>query len=116
MNNELKEPWGESILDEHKALKEKLYKLIEYINSEEYYSLSPNAKKVITNQKTLLETYINTLSTKLYEDIDKVFITDYSMLGLLFSTFTGNFSSCPSTIPTPPFNTETVELSEKDFK
>ena len=87
--NELKEPWGESILEEHRELKEKYAKLIDYINSDKFFSLSPNLKKVITNQKVLMESYINNLSIILYENIDTVFIPDNSMLGLLFSTFTG---------------------------
>lgn len=91
--NELKEPWGESILEEHRELKEKYAKLIDYINSDKFFSLSPNSKKVITNQKVLMESYINNLSILLYENIDTVFIQDYSMLGLLFSTFTGGFGS-----------------------
>ena len=91
--SELKEPWGESILEEHKELKEKFAKLVDYINSDKFFSLSSNSKKIITNQKVLMESYINNLSIILYENIDTVFIPDNSMLGLLFSTFTGGFGS-----------------------
>lgn len=89
--NESKEPWGESILEEHKELKEKYAKLVDYINSDKFFLLSPNSKKIIINQKVLMESYINNLSILLYENIDTIFIQDYSMLGLLFSTFTGGF-------------------------
>ena len=91
--NELKEPWGEYISEEHKKLKEKYTKLVDYINSDKFFSLSPNSKKIITNQKVLMESYINNLSILLYENVDTVFIPDNSMLGLLFSTFTGGFGS-----------------------
>jgi len=46
---EMKEPWGESIVSEHQDLKEKYSHLIDYINSEEFYKLSSNTKKIITN-------------------------------------------------------------------
>lgn len=111
--NELKEPWGESILEEHKELKEKYTKLVDYINSDKFFSLSPNSKKIITNQKVLMESYINNLSIILYENIDTVFIPDNSMLGLLFSTFTGGFGGStfgPSSIG----NIEPDKLSNKD--
>lgn len=94
MNNKvIKEPWGETIESEHNELKEKYYKLINYINSEEFYKLSPNTKKVINNQKVLIESYMNNLSVLLYENIDTSFIQDYSLFGLLFSTFSSGFST-----------------------
>jgi hypothetical protein len=111
--NELKEPWGEYISEEHKELKEKYSKLVDYINSDKFFSLSPNSKKIITNQKVLMESYINNLSILLYENVDTVFIQDYSMLGLLFSTFTGGFGGStfgPSSIG----NIEPDKLSSKD--
>ena len=91
--NELKEPWGEYIVEEHKELKKKYTELVNYVNSDKFFTLSPNTKKLITNQKVLMESYINNLSIMLYENIDTVFIPDNSMLGLLFSTFTGGFGS-----------------------
>lgn len=91
--NNFKEPWGESIVEEHKGLKEKYTKLVDYINSEEYYNLSPNAKRILSNQKVLMEAYISTLSIRLYENVDTTFIQDYSMLGILFTTFSNNFGS-----------------------
>jgi len=39
----MKEPWGESLFEEHRIIKEKYIKLIEYINSEEFFKLSSNA-------------------------------------------------------------------------
>ena len=42
MINNIKEPWGESLLEEHNALNQKLIKLIDYLNSEEFHTLSPN--------------------------------------------------------------------------
>ena len=110
--SELKEPWGESILEEHKELKEKFAKLVDYINSDKFFSLSSNSKKIITNQKVLMESYINNLSIILYENIDTVFIPDNSMLGLLFSTFTGGFGSSAF----GPSNTSSMELSKLPSK
>ena len=110
--NELKEPWGEYISEEHKELKEKYAKLVDYINSDKFFSLSPNSKKIITNQKVLMESYINNLSILLYENVDTVFIQDCSMLGLLFSTFTGGFGG--STFG--PSSTSSMELSKLPSK
>ena len=110
--NELKEPWGESILEEHKELKEKYTKLVDYINSDKFFSLSPNSKKIITNQKVLMESYINNLSIILYENIDTIFIPDNSMLGLLFSTFTGGFGGSAF----GPSSTSSMELSKLPSK
>ena len=110
--NELKEPWGEYIVEEHKVLKEKYTELVNYINSDKFFTLSPNTKKLITNQKVLMESYINNLSIILYENIDTVFIPDNSMLGLLFSTFTGGFGSSAF----GPSNTSSMELSKLPSK
>lgn len=112
---EFKEPWGESILEEHTFLKEKYTKLIDYINSEGYYKLSPNSKKIINNQKTLIEAYLSNLSIKLFDDVENTFIQDYAMLELLLSVFTGS-SSMPfsSSFPTPTTDAEFNKLVEKE--
>jgi hypothetical protein len=42
MNINIKEPWQETVVEEQTELKRKYVKLIEYINSEEFYNLSIN--------------------------------------------------------------------------
>lgn len=93
MDKVLIEPWGENIIEELETLKDKYTKLVNYINSEDFYTLSPNNRKLINNQKVLLESYINILSTRLYGDIDNSIVTDYSMFGLLLSTVWGSGNS-----------------------
>lgn len=107
---EMKEPWGESIVSEHQDLKEKYSHLIDYINSEEFYKLSSNTKKIITNQKVLMESYINNLSMLLYENVDTIFIQDYSMLGLFFNAISGGFNSSFSNTNS---TTELKEFTDK---
>lgn len=92
MRIELKEPWEESVVSEQADLKRKYIKLVEYINSERFYNLSDNDKKLLNNQKILIEAYIKILSIKLYEDINKVTITDFSWLQLLTGVFGNSFT------------------------
>lgn len=48
----------EKLIVEQLELKEKLAKLIEFMNSEEYYKLSRNNRLVLKNQKIAIELYL----------------------------------------------------------
>mgnify|MGYP006872975301 CR=1 FL=1 len=82
------EDWKERLIIEHKELKQKLVKLVEFINSEKFYGLSENNRKLLQNQKIVMELYLNILSIRVYEDIDQAVVPDYSTL----SAFAGMFS------------------------
>lgn len=43
------EDYKERLIEEQKELKEKVYKLTEFMNFEEYYKLSPNNRLVLKN-------------------------------------------------------------------
>lgn len=83
------EDYKERPIVEQKELKDKLAKLVEFINSEKFYELSPNNRLLLKNQKAVMELYLNILNTRLYEDVDNASITDLGMLGLFTSVMSG---------------------------
>ena len=52
------EDYKERLIEEQKELKEKVSKLTEFMNSEEYYKLSPNNRLVLKNQKIAMDLYL----------------------------------------------------------
>ena len=97
-NKEILEPWGETVYTEHETLKSKFSQLVDFINSEKFYTLSLNSQKLLNTQKMLMEHYIKILNTRLYEDVDSIFVPDTSYISLLFgslmfSPFNTNSSS-----------------------
>lgn len=83
--------WQARLVDEKNELKEKLMKLIDFINSEKFYELSANNKQLLKNKKAIMELYLNILNTQLYEDVDKVSIADFGMLGLFIASISKGF-------------------------
>lgn len=110
---ELKEPWGESVAQEQETLRDKLTSLVQYINSKEFYTLSPNSQKLLSNQKFLIEAYIKTLNTRLYEDIDSAFVSDLSAFAMLMGSFN---SFIPSKFEAPNDNKLSELLAEDALK
>ena len=53
---------------EHSELKEKLIRLVNYTNSEEYFKLNPIKKTLIDQYKTSTEISLGNLSQLLYSD------------------------------------------------
>ena len=86
--NTITEPWNENVIEEKNNVQRKYIKLIDYINSEEFHKLSDNQQKLLNNQKVIIEAYLKTLSTRLYDDVDNITIVDYSWLGLMMGVFT----------------------------
>lgn len=60
------EEWKERLLEEHKQLKERLLKLIDFMNSEKYYSFDDNTKAVFTKQRTGMEIYLSALNIRVF--------------------------------------------------
>lgn len=81
----------EKLIVEQKELKEKLSKLTEFMNSEEYYKLSPNNRLILKNQKIAMDLYLQVLNTRVFEDIDKIYIPDYALMHVFGTAFSGNF-------------------------
>jgi len=70
-------------------LKEKLIKLIDFINSEKFYKLSQNNRQLLKNQKIAMELYLNVLNMQLFEEVDEITVLDYGMMQVLGSVFCG---------------------------
>lgn len=85
------EEYKEKLIKEQNELKEKLSKLTEFMNSEEYYKLSPNNRLVLKNQKIAMDLYLQVLNTRVFEDIDNIYIPDYSFMQMFGMAFGNNW-------------------------
>ena len=70
------ENYREQLQEERKDIKAKFIKLVEFINSAEFYRLSDNNKQVLRSQKKVMEEYLNILNLRTYENVDSFTITD----------------------------------------
>ena len=83
----------EELKIEQSGLKAKLHEVVEYINSEEYFELSPREKGLIGQQRVGMEMYLNALTNRIYSKDD--FSFDASsllwpmMMGSMFSSSSG---------------------------
>lgn len=87
------EDWKVRLLVEQKELKEKLVRLVAFINSEEYYQLSDNNKSLLKNQKIAMELYLNVLNMRVFEDVDNITVPDYGMLQGMASVFCNTWNA-----------------------
>lgn len=92
-----KTTWHERLVVEHAELKDKLVKLVSFINSEEYYKLSENNRKVLQNQKFAMEFYLNILNMRVYQNVDEIVVPDMAILGLMTGLFAAPFGSFQKT-------------------
>lgn len=70
------ENYREQLQEERKDIRARFIKLVEFINSAEFYRLSDNNKQVLRNQKKVMEEYLNILNLRTYENVDSFTITD----------------------------------------
>lgn len=108
------EDYKERLIVEQKELKEKLIKLMEFINSEKFYELSENNKQLLKNQKIAMELYLSTLNMRLFDDVDKITVPDLGMLQLMGGVFGNTWSKPVIPVRDKPvnpeeFNTEGVD-------
>ena len=66
----------EYLVEERKEVKTRFIKLVEFINSAEFYRLSDNHKQILRNQKVVMEEYLDILNLRTYENMDSLIITD----------------------------------------
>ena len=85
------EDYKERLIEEQKELKEKVSKLTEFMNSKDYYKLSPNNRLILKNQKIAMDLYLQVLNTRVFEDVDKIYIPDYALMHVFGTAFSGNF-------------------------
>lgn len=83
--------YKERLTEEQKELKDKLSKLTEFMNSEDYYKLSPNNRLVLKNQKIAMDLYLQVLNMRIFEDVDKIYVPDYALMHVFGTAFSGNF-------------------------
>ena len=100
----------ESLKKEQYDAKAKLHEIIELINGEEYYTLTPSKKSLIAQQRIGLEIYLSSLTKQIYNE-DNSFDANNAMWPLLMSCmFTSPFGSSSS------FDSLKEQLKEEDFK
>ena len=85
------EDYKERLIEEQKELKEKVSKLVEFMNSEEYYRLSPNNRLVLKNQKIAMDLYLQVLNMRVFEDIDNITVPDYGFMQVFGMAFGNNW-------------------------
>lgn len=81
------EDYKERLIKERDELKEKFIKLIDFINSDKFYELSPNNKQVLKNQKIVMELYLSVLNMRVFEDVNNITVPDYGALQGIASMF-----------------------------
>lgn len=74
----------EYLVEERKEVKTRFIKLMEFINSAEFYRLSDKYQQVLRNQKAVMEEYLNILNLRTYENIDSFAITDLTLVPLRY--------------------------------
>lgn len=101
----------EKLKKEQADLKEKLVKLIDFINSEEYFTLDETEKSLLMSQRVGMEIYLNSLTQQIYgaRKID----TSSSMLPLILMSMFNPFSSSSSSIDTLKEQLEKDQNEEK---
>lgn len=102
----------EELKKEQYDAKAKLHELVDFINSEEYYSLSQSEKNIIGHRRVALEMYLNSLTKNIYDKEGSAFDMSSAIWPLMMgSMFSGNsFGSSPS------IDNLQKQLEEEDFK
>lgn len=74
----------ERLQEERKDIKARFIKLVEFINSAEFYRLSDNHQQILRNQKVVMEEYLDILNLRTYENVDSFVITDLEIKPLIY--------------------------------
>lgn len=86
------EEWKERLLEEHRQLKEKYMKLVEFMNSEKYFTFDDNTKAVFVKQRAGMELYLNALNIRVFGDT-KNYNNNSDLMGLFYMTMFNTFST-----------------------
>ena len=102
----------EELKEEQYDAKAKLHELIEFMNNEEFYTLSKAEQGLINQQRIGLELYVSSLTKRIYGKPEEPDASNMIWLALLYGMFNtnGTFSY--------PNNTDPMKenLEEKDFE
>lgn len=80
----------ESLLKDHAQLLERLIEEIKFINSEEFYRLPNDSRKLHEMKRASIETYIKTISIELWGTNESIDITSILMASLFGGIFNNN--------------------------
>lgn len=89
------EDYKVKLIVEQQEVKKKFLKLVTFINSEEFFNLSPNNKQILKNQKIVMELYLSVLNMRVFEDIDKIVVPDLGFMQLMGQALNGNAFGMP---------------------
>ena len=103
----------ESLKKEQAETKSKLVELVEFINSKEYYTLTPSEKSIIGQRRIALEMYLNSLTKGIYDKDGSSFDISSAMWPLLMSSI---FTSSSSFGSSSSIDILKKQLEEDDFK
>lgn len=82
----------ESLLKDHAQLLERLIDEIKFINSEEFYRLPNDSRKLHEMKRESIETYIKTISIELWGANESIDITSILMASIFGGMFNNNYS------------------------
>lgn len=102
----------EELKKEQYEAKAKLHELIEFINSEEYFTLTQSEKNIIWQRRISLEIYLNSLTKNVYDKEGSTFDISSAMWPLFMSSMfsSSSFGSSSS------LDSLKKQLEENDFK
>ena len=98
---------------EQAETKSKLVELVEFINSEEYYTLSSSEKNIIGQRRVALEMYLNSLTKGIYDKEGSTFDVSSAMWPLLMSSM---FTSSSGFGSSSGLESVKNQLEENDFE
>jgi hypothetical protein len=102
----------EELKQEQYDAKAKLHEMVEFINSEEYYSLSQSEKNIIGQRRVALEMYVNSLTRSIYDKDGSSYDASSAIFPLLMSSiFTSSSFGSSSNL-----DSLKKQLEEEDFK
>ena len=94
----------EKLKEEQSELKERLHRLIDFINSDEYFNIPEGEKSLLNSQRTGMELYLNALTNRIYSNVNVTGFASSSILPLLFS-----LTALSSSTPIPSLETKEME-------
>ena len=91
----------EKLKQEQQELKERLMRLIDLMNSEEYFTVAEGEKQLLASQRTGMEMYLNALTTRIYGNVNEFSGMSSSMLPLMIGMMSF-----------PPFQSKSTAVEE----